>query len=168
TALADQLRALTRSGRATTEVTAERIVSVFVPVPTLVLVGGGPMIDAMEQLGGFLGWQVQRAFDPARATDLVVGLSPLDKLVVSGHDVEVAGPVLMAALRSRVGYIGALGGRPAQLALRDWLAVRGVDDDSAIYGPAGLDLGATSPQEVALSVLGQAIAVGTGRAGGPL
>lgn len=168
TDLVGRLRELAKSASSRTELTDERILSIFWPVPTLLLVGGGVIVDAMEQLAGFLGWQAQRAMEATRATELVVGLSRLDKLVVTSHDVEVAGPVLLTALRSPVGYIGALGSRHTQSARHDWLAVRGVSDTSAIHGPAGLDLGARTPAEIALSVLSEALATGNGRSGGPL
>jgi len=64
----------------------------------------------------------------------------------------------MAALDSDVGYIGALGARRMQENRADWLAYRGVTDLSRIHGPAGLDIGAETPAEIAVSILAEAIA----------
>jgi xanthine dehydrogenase accessory factor len=79
---------------------------------------------------------------------------------VFAHDLEAAGTVLQAALQSSVGYIGALGSRRMQQQRADWLAARGVTGLERIHGPAGLDIGASSPGEIAVSVLAEAIAAG--------
>ena len=79
--------------------------------------------------------------------------------MVASHDQELAGRALAAALDSDVGYIGALGGRRAQQARADWLAYRGYSDLSRIHGPAGLDIGADTPAEIALSILAEAVAL---------
>ena len=76
-----------------------------------------------------------------------------------GHETEAVGRVLQAALGSRVGYIGSIGPAALQEDRGDWLAYRGVTDTSRIHGPAGFDLGATSPEEVALSVICEMISV---------
>ena len=70
--------------------------------------------------------------------------------MVASHDQELAGRALAAALSSDVGYIGALGSRRIQQARADWLAYRGITDVGRIHGPAGLDIGADTPAEIAL------------------
>ena len=55
------------------------------------------------------------------------------------------------------GYIGALGSMRMQQNRADWLAYRDVTDLSRVRGPAGLDIGARTPAEIAVSVLAQAI-----------
>jgi xanthine dehydrogenase accessory factor len=82
-------------------------------------------------------------------------------LVVS-HDLELAGPTLSTALSSQAGYIGALGSRRTQQARADWLAYRGITDLDRIHGPAGLDIGASSPAEIAVSILAEALATASG------
>jgi xanthine dehydrogenase accessory factor len=94
---------------------------------------------------------------------MVTGLSAIDSLVVTMHDDEDAGPVLFTALRSPVGYIGSLGGRARQEARRDWLVGRGINDISRIHGPAGLDIGGTSPAHSAVAILAEAISAHSGR-----
>ena len=64
----------------------------------------------------------------------------------------------MAALASEAGYVGALGSHSMQQSRADWLAYRDVVDLSRVHGPAGLDIGAKSPQEVAVAIAAQAIA----------
>jgi xanthine dehydrogenase accessory factor len=73
-------------------------------------------------------------------------------------------------LQSPAFYIGALGSRRAQAARRERLREVGVSEDalSRLSGPCGLDLGATTPAETALSILGEAVAVRAGRSGGRL
>ena len=65
----------------------------------MVLAGGGPVLAALEQMAPLLGWRVQRAGDPDTARGLVVGLGPLDMVVLAMHDVDLAGPVLAARAR---------------------------------------------------------------------
>ena len=92
----------------------------------------------------------------------------LDKVVVLSHDQALAGPALAAALGGRVGYIGALGSRRTQQARTDWLADRGITQLDRIYGPAGLDIGANAPPEIAVSIIAEALAVNAGRSVGSL
>ena len=96
------------------------------------------------------------------ATGLIAGLSRLDKLVVTSHDAELGGRALAAGLDSDVGYIGALGSRRTQQSRADWLAYRGITDLSRIHGPAGLDIGADTPAEIAVSIVAEALAVKKG------
>lgn len=145
-------------------VTDEAVVTVFWPVAKLDVVGAGAVADALSDVAGLLGWQTQTITDVSTATGVIAGLAVLDKVVVTGHDVEVAGPVLAAALASDVGYIGALGSRRTQRDRADWLAYRGITDLDRIHGPAGLAIGANTPAEIAVSIVAEALAVRTGSA----
>jgi xanthine dehydrogenase accessory factor len=91
-------------------------------------------------------------------------------VVVLTHDARFDEPALGPALRSPAPYIGALGSRRAQDARRRRLLNAGYSeaDIERISGPMGLDLGATTPAETALSVLAEVLAVKTGRSGGRL
>ncbi len=132
------------------------------PVPRLVIVGGGPIAAALADAGALLGWQIQTATDAGQAAGFIAGLASLDSVVVVGHDHELAGRALSAALASDVGYIGAVGPPRVQRARADWLAYRGVTELERVHGldgPAGLDIGARTPPEVAVAVLAQALAV---------
>ena len=114
------------SGRSTTHVSPGRVVTVLRPVPTLVAAGPGPVGDAVARMADVLGWRVHRAPDPGSAIPLVVGLTVLDSLVVTGHDDEVAGRILEAGLSSRAGYIGVVAPRARQEARLTWLTDRNV------------------------------------------
>jgi xanthine dehydrogenase accessory factor len=134
------------------------------PVPTVVLAGGGPVLKALQQMAPLLGWRAQRAGDPETARGLVVGLGPPDSVVLAMHDVAMAGPVLASALDGNAGYVGALGSRAMQRDRETWLTDRGVDGIDRIHTPAGLDIGAEGPAEVAVAILAQAIASRASRA----
>lgn len=91
-------------------------------------------------------------------------------VVTLTHDPKLDDPALAVALRSPAFYVGALGSRRAQAARRDRLLEEGLDEDALarLSGPSGLDLGASTPPETALSILGEAVAVRAGRSGGRL
>jgi xanthine dehydrogenase accessory factor len=78
--------------------------------------------------------------------------------------------VLAAALRSGVGYVGAVGSRRMQAARLSSLQRAGVTDDEvgALHCPSGLDLGAASPAESAVSIVAEIVATRTGRDPRPL
>lgn len=137
---------------------ADTVTSVFWPVPRLLIVGGGPVAGALRDAAGLLGWRVDVASDARTATGTIAALAALDKVVVVGHDIELTGTALEAALAGDIGYIGALGSRRVQEARADWLAYRGVTDLGRVHGPAGLDIGASTPPEIAVSILAEAIA----------
>ena len=75
-------------------------------------------------------------------------------LVTLSHDAKIDEPALDVALRSPCFYVGALGSRRTQQKRRDRLAEAGMTDEelARIHGPVGLDLGARSPAEIALSI----------------
>jgi xanthine dehydrogenase accessory factor len=145
-------------------VEGDTVVTVLWPVPKLVVAGGGPLAEALSDAAALLCWQVQVFTDPAAAVAHITGLSVLDNLVVVGHDDQLTGSALMAGLAGPVGYIGGVGPRRLQESRRDWLVTRGVNDLSRIHGPAGLDVGAATPAEIAVSVLAEALAVRSARA----
>jgi xanthine dehydrogenase accessory factor len=139
------------------QVDEREVTTTWRPVPTVVLAGGGPVLLALEQMAPLLGWRVQRAPDADTARGLVVGLGPLDAVVLAMHDVELAGPVLASTLDGSAGYVGALGSRAMQQSRETWLTDRGVAGLERIHTPAGLDIGADGPAEVAVAILAEAI-----------
>ena len=86
-------------------------------------------------------------------------------LVLLSHDFTYDLPVLEAALRTRVGYIGVLGSRRRATAVREFLTSIGATDDDAarVRIPVGLRIGARTPSEIALSVLAEIVAVRNAR-----
>ena len=155
-------------GASATAVVDDEVVIVLRPVPTLLVAGPGPIAAAIASAAQPLGWQIQAMTNASAAAAVAAQLCRLDKCVVLGHDIDLAGPVLKAALSSDAGYIGALGAHRTQQDRARWLADRGVTDLSRVHGPAGLDLGASDPAEIAISVLAEALAVSSGSSGAPL
>jgi xanthine dehydrogenase accessory factor len=139
----------------------DAVTTAFWPVPRLVIVGGGPIAAAVRAAAELLGWRIDVTTDARTATGAIAALAGLDKVVVVSHDVELAGAALQAALAGEVGYIGGLGSRRTQQARAEWLAYRGVTDLERVHGPAGLDIGANTPPEIAVSILAEAMAVGS-------
>ncbi len=133
------------------------VTTVLAPITRLVVAGQGPIADALARQADLLGWKVAVESRPAMVSGLAASLSPLDGIVVMGHDVETAGTCLMAALESSAGYIGALGSPAMQEARADWLALRDVTDLSRVRGPAGLEIGSRGPAEIAVAIAAQMI-----------
>jgi xanthine dehydrogenase accessory factor len=91
-------------------------------------------------------------------------------IVVLTHDDKFDEPALKAALETEAFYIGALGSRRNQERRRERLLEAGVAEEALerIMGPCGLDVGADTQEETALSILAEILAVRAGRSGGPL
>jgi xanthine dehydrogenase accessory factor len=146
------------------------VIDAWNPVPRLVILGVGPLADALDGLLGLLGWVAIPCASGAEAGALVAGLTTADGLLVVEHDHDMATPVLTDALRTGVGYVGALGSRRTQAERRRRL---GETDLTAaqlarLHGPAGLDIGGTTPAETAVSIVAEMIAVRSGRPAAPL
>ena len=140
------------------------------PTTTLVVVGAGAIADALVATAAVLGWTATVTEDPGEAAGLAGTLAESDAVLVLSHDRSVDVPALAAALAGRVGYLGALGSRATQAARRDGLLSRGVGADrlGRIHGPAGLDIGAHSPGEIAVSIAAEVLATRAGAGGGSL
>jgi xanthine dehydrogenase accessory factor len=148
----------------------------FVQARTLVVVGATPVAAALARLARDMDYQVVRVVDPAEQPDiemeaaaLGVKVATLDRLetilrqgvadnaaVVAsqGHYDEQA---LEAILKARVPYVGLVASRKRGDTVRALLDASGVPGVAAIRSPAGLDLGARTPQEVALSILAEIV-----------
>ncbi len=155
-------------GMTDTIVTSDTVTTILWPVPKMLIVGAGAIADALRRQADFLGWSTDVVSEVSRATGVIAGLAVLDSLVVLSHDNDLAGPVLAAALEGRVGYIGALGSRRTQESRAAWLAYRGVTDLQRVHGPAGLNIGANTPAEIAVSIVAEALAVRSNAGTGPL
>lgn len=97
-------------------------------------------------------------------------LGPRDAVLVFTHDPKFDEPALIAALDSGAGYIAALGSRRTHRDRLERLRQAGVEEErlERISAPCGLDIGARTPAETAISILAELIAKRTGRAGAPL
>lgn len=145
-------------GSSVSQLEGGTITSTFLPATEVVMVGANPVIDVLAEMSPLLGWRARRAGDVSTVGGLIAPLAPRDKVVVAGHDLELAGAALATALESRAGYIASLGSRKMQADRNDWLAYRGITDLDRIHGPAGLDIGADTPAEIAVSIVAEAIA----------
>ncbi|MFP5022315.1 XdhC family protein [Pseudonocardia phyllosphaerae] len=167
-AAAEVARALLRRGATTTERTtaagAEVLVDVWVPVPTMLVVGEGALGAALHGQAGLLGWQAHTVtgLDEARAA--VAAFTDADVLVLLDHD-PAFDAVLLDGLAHGRGFLGALGSRRTQAARHERLTAAGVDEAgfARIHGPVGLDLGARTPAETAVSIVAEVIALRAGR-----
>jgi len=91
-------------------------------------------------------------------------------VVVLTHDDKFDLPALKGVLETDAIYVGALGSRRNQARRRERLLEAGVSEEELerIAGPCGLDIGAHTPAETALSIMAEILATRAGRAGGPL
>ena len=96
--------------------------------------------------------------------------APRDAVLVFTHDPKFDEPALIAALATGAGYIGALGSRRTHADREERLRAAGVTDEQLgrINSPCGLDIGARTPSETAIAVLGEILALRAGRRGGRL
>lgn len=118
------------------------------PPALIEVVGDAPIARALHTLGEALGYEVRRA-DPAAELP-----ADAEALIVAshGHDEE---EVLRAALRTDIAYIGLIASPRRGAAV---LAALDVPGTERVHTPAGLDIGARTPEEVALSVYAELVA----------
>lgn len=123
--------------------------------------------QALEAVAATLGWTTTVVDDLDR---LHAALPTADSVVVLSHDHGLDGPALAAALAGEVGYVGAMGSRRTQERRRQWMVEHGVSDadQERIHGPAGLDIRADTPAEIAVAILAEVIGVRHGAPGGAL
>jgi xanthine dehydrogenase accessory factor len=162
---------------------------VFGPPPRLFVYGAVDTADALCAAASAIGWRTIVADARARfATperlpnaDEIIVAWPEDALtqvapdhttaiVVLTHDDKFDLPLLTGALATEAYYVGALGSRRNQERRRERLLEAGLDEEALdrISGPAGLDIGAHTPAETAVSMLAEIMAVRAGRDGGRL
>jgi xanthine dehydrogenase accessory factor len=103
----------------------------------------------------------------------ILGAAALDEhchVLTLTHDLKFDIPTLACALRSNVCYIGALGSKRTHERRKERLREEGFDDTdlARIHTPIGLDIGARSPEEIALAILAEMVATRRGRKGHPL
>ena len=94
-------------------------------------------------------------------------LGARDVVCVMAHDDRFDADLVLAALRSGAGYVGAMGSRRTQDRRIAELVERGISDDelARLHAPIGLDIGASTPGETAISVLAEVLAARTGTSG---
>ncbi len=157
-----------RAGRqvATYDIRADGLAfeKVYAPQRRLVIAGQGNVLPWLERLAAMTEFEVH-VFSPDRNSlrdpaDFDAGLLDRFTAFVSlFHDHSFEPVLLDRALASPAVYIGALGSRRAQAARLDALAARGwsAAELRRIHGPVGLDIGARTPPEIAVSIIGQVV-----------
>jgi xanthine dehydrogenase accessory factor len=167
----------------------ETFVEQYAPPPVMMVFGAVDTAQALCRMAKQVGFRTivsdarTKFARPERlpdADDIVVGwpamaydLHPPDEatyVVVLTHDARFDEPALGPALRSAAPYIGALGSRRAQDKRRERMLNAGYTeaDLARISGPLGLDIGAVTPAETAVSILAEVLAARSGRTGGRL
>ncbi|TML46318.1 MAG: XdhC family protein [Actinobacteria bacterium] len=162
---------------------------VYGPAPRLLVIGAVDTAEELCALAKRLGWRTIVADARAKfatkeripsADELIVAW-PQEALaqvqadyqtavVVLTHDDKFDVPAIHGALMAETFYIGALGSRRNQERRRERLLEAGVDERELerVAGPSGLDIGAITPAETALSILAEILATRARREGGPL
>ena len=162
---------------------------VFGPPPRLLVFGAVDTAEELCRLARQFGWRTIVADARGKfatrervpSADRVIVAWPEEALaqvqpggdtavVVLTHDDKFDLPALKGALETDALYVGALGSRRNQARRRERLVEAGVSEEALerIAGPCGLDIGAATPAETALSIMGEILAVRAGRDGGPL
>jgi xanthine dehydrogenase accessory factor len=167
----------------------ERTVSVFIesfaPPPQMLIFGAVDFTKALVRVAKVLGYRVtvcdaREVFATRRrfpqADEVVVDwphrllervgdqLGPRDAICVLTHDHKFDVPALVAALGTRVGYLGAMGSRRTHRERTERLVAEGIDQAGLdrIMAPIGLDIGSRTPEETAISICAEIIALRTG------
>ena len=165
-------------------------VDVTAPAPRLVIFGAVDYAAALCRLARAAGWRPfvcdprsqfatpQRfpeaeevlAEWPEQAFARLGGIDRATYITVLTHDPKLDDAALELALRSESPYVGAMGSRRAQAQRRERLLAAGLEEElmTRIAAPIGLDLGAVTPEETALSIMSEVVAVRNGRDGGRL
>jgi xanthine dehydrogenase accessory factor len=149
------------------------------PPPELIIVGAVHIAQSLATMAQAAGHDV-RIIDPRtgyatrerfagvrldhRWPDDALAAEPLtarSALVILAHDPKIDDAALMAGLRSPAGYIGVLGSRYSHAARLVRLAAEGFTarDLSRLHGPVGLDIGARTPEEIAIAILAELVRV---------
>lgn len=161
----------------------------FAPTPALVVVGAGHVGKALATLGRFLGVRVtvidDRAEYASRArfpeADEVIAapvgealrrlrVAPGTAVVVAMRNHDLDYEATEAALRTPARFVGLIGSRRKAILVAERLLAEGLAAERvrALRSPIGLDIGARTPEEIALSILGEWIMLRQGGRGAPL
>ncbi len=163
---------------------AEVYLGAYPPPPTLIIVGAGHISIPLTRIARVLGYHVivvdaREAFATRErlpdADELLVEwpdealarlpLTSATAIAVLTHDNKFDVPALRVAVGSPAGYVGAVGSRGTRAERDERLRAEGVTDEqiARIHGPIGLDIGARTPEEIALAIMAQIIATRRGR-----
>jgi xanthine dehydrogenase accessory factor len=160
----------------------DRFIEPILPVPRLVLFGAGHVAHALAPLAAATGFEVVvcdpeerwlnperfpaarlvRSFDPAAVAVELAPFGPGDHVVVVTRDHAVDRVVLDAFLGRELAFLGLVGSRAKVARIRGGVAA--TDEVWArVHAPVGLDIGAETPAEIAVSILAQLVATRAGK-----
>ncbi len=189
--VADDARAMMERPRAKLRQYAEPSARVFIevlpPPPHLVIFGGVHIAIPLTTIAKTLGYRVTIA-DPRQAfanqerfphADQVIPewpqkaveqlkIGPATYCVILTHDPKIDEPALKSLLGQGAAYVGAIGSRKTHAERFARMAQHGVDAQqlAEVYAPVGLNLGAQTPEEIALAIMAEIVAVRQGGTGG--
>lgn len=167
----------------------EMFIDVFAPKPKLIIFGGVHTAIPLTQFAQALGFHVTIVDGRARfatrerfpTADRIIVEWPQEALAqikidsstyiaILTHDPKFDLPALQALSRTNPRYIGSMGSRETRAQHFAELRAMGVSEEflARVHGPIGLDIGARTPEEVALAILAEIVAVRYGRSGGLL
>jgi xanthine dehydrogenase accessory factor len=172
------------------EARGELFVDVIAPAPRVLIFGAVEYANHLAHFARVTGWrpyvidpraqfatrarfpdavEVVAAW-PAAALEQIGAIDRATFMAILTHDPKIDDEVLLLALAAEPAYIGAMGSKRAQAERRERLLGAGVNEEDLqrISAPIGLDLGAISSEEVALSIMAELVAVRYGRSGGRL
>jgi xanthine dehydrogenase accessory factor len=158
-ALADREPRLARmEGGCASEGVVEVLIEPVLPTPLLVIVGESPAAGTLGALARTVGWRVRD--DGVEGADAVV-------VATMGHGDE---DLLASALDSEAGYVGLVASAKRAATVLAELRARGLGEESVlrVRAPAGLDLGPSSQEEIAVAILAELVAWRHTRRDGPL
>jgi xanthine dehydrogenase accessory factor len=177
--LARSALALGQSRRAALAEGVDAFVEVVLPPPTLIAVGGVHITIALVALAKTLGYYTI-VVDPRKAFGSAERFPHVDRLIQAWpdealadipltrgtavamltHDPKLDDPALKLVLPSSAFYVGALGSRNTQAKRRQRLLEDGLSPEAInrLHGPIGLELNASTPEEIALSIMAQIVA----------
>lgn len=158
----------------------EIFMEVVLPPPTLIAVGGVHITIALMTLAKTLGYRTV-VIDPRSAFGSQARFPHVDQIIPSWpqeafqqipitrstaiamltHDPKLDDPALTIALPSQAFYVGALGSKTTQAKRRQRLLEQGLTEEqlSRLHGPIGLNIGAETPEEIAMSIMAEILAV---------
>src|SRR5438034_2504257 len=139
--------------------TLEIYVEPYLPKPQLVLVGRGPVIESLAALGSAAGFAVSTLSEDAQTAELAqLRLDRRASIVVAGH-ADTDEDALARVLETDAGYVSLVASRRRAAVIFERMKQRGAPPDrlGRLKAPAGLDIGAVTPEEIAVSILAEII-----------
>lgn len=139
--------------------TLEIYVEPYLPKPQLVLVGHGPVIESLAALGGTAGFAVSTFSEDTPTVELAqLGLDRRASVVVASH-ADTDEDALARVLETDAGYVSLVASRRRAAVIFERVKQRGTSPDrfGRLKAPAGLDIGAVTPEEIAVSILAEII-----------